>query len=335
LRSELENLSQELRDIKIMLEKSTGIASEPGSPREFEPVKVQVHSHTVQPEQIHVQKTSTYSEPTYETVVVNEPVRTSYQENGYHRKVDEGVSTHVRVNVPDYRNFNEGSSSYTVTTTSRPEVRNYAVTTTTTTQPSYEVVEHRGHTTSYENWKKNSVQRNAIRYSELPERIRWQSRDNRASHVVSVRPRSALPSWSSDVVDSSNIKGVQVRHHSAGLGPAYQRVSFNPRVVKMQDRKSQSLRSKGLSTTVAKPIDKVYVGRREAKHHSLSYRSNAAQVRPSILVHETNGVKPEVQSVVVEQNNNVIKNDTDDNLLDVSGIDLYSETPIEGAVIRT
>ena len=45
LRSELENLSQELRDIKIMLEKSTGISSEPGSPREYEPVKVQTYTH--------------------------------------------------------------------------------------------------------------------------------------------------------------------------------------------------------------------------------------------------------------------------------------------------
>ena len=260
-------------------------------------------------------------------------MRTSYHENGLSGKHDENVSAHVRVNVPDYRNFTEGSPSYTVTTTSRPEVKNYTV--TSTSQPSYEIVQRRAHTTSYENWKKNSVQRNAVKYSDLPERIRWQSRDNRASHVASVRPRSALPSWSSDAVDSTNIKGVQVRHHSAGLGPAYQRVSFNPRIVKMQDRKSQSLRSRGLSTTVAKPIDKVYVGRPEAKHHSLSYRSNSAQLRPSILVHETNGVKPEVQTVVVEQNNNVVKNDTDDNLLDVSGIDLYADTPTEGVVIRT
>ncbi|XP_045174069.1 uncharacterized protein LOC123535455 [Mercenaria mercenaria] len=334
LRSELENLSQELRDIKIMLEKSTGIASEPGSPREFEPVKVQVHTHSVQPEQVHVKRTTTYSEPKYETVVVNEPVRTTHQENGYHVTGDEGV-THVRVNVPDYRNFSEGTSSYTVTTTSRPEVQNHTV--TMTSQPNYEVVKQKGKTTSYENWKKNTIERNAIRYSDLPERIRWQSRDNRASHVVSVRPRSALPSWSTDAVDSTHVKGVKVRHHNVGLGPAYQHVSFNPRVVKMQDRKTQSLRaSRGLSTTVAKPIDKVYIGRPDAKHHSLSYRSNSAKARSSILVKETNGVDTNVQNVVVEQNNNIVKHDNDDaDLLDVSGLDLYKETPSEGVVIRT
>jgi hypothetical protein len=178
------------------------------------------------------------------------------------------------------------------------------------------------------------MERNAIRYSDLPERIQWKSRTNRASHVVSARPRSALPSWSTDAVDSAH--GVEVRHHSAGYGPAYQRVSFNPRIMKVQDKKSQSLRGiKGASSTVIKPIDKVYLGRPEAKHHSLSYRSHSAGLRPSILIKDDGFYTDHVQNIVVEQNNNIIKPDPDEHLLDVSGIDLYKETPTEGAVIRT
>lgn len=332
LRSELETLSQELRDIKLMLEKSTGVKtnSEPGSPREFEPVSVKVHTHTVHPEQYEVQKTVTRSEPKVETVVLtDEPVRMRVKENGH---VPQG-SNLIRVNVPDYRNYSETTPSYSITKVSGPEVKTY--TSTTTSQPSYEVVTPRASTTSYENWKKNTMERNAVRYSDLPERIQWKSRGNRASHVVSARPRSALPSWSMDTTDSARLEAVEVRHHSAGYGPNYQRVSFNPRVVKMQDRKTQSLRTKGLSTTVAKPIDKVYVGRPDAKHHSLSYRTNSANLRPSILVKDHNGVQNAVQTVVVEQNNNVVKHDNDDHLLDVSGIDLFKETPTDGAVIRT
>lgn len=335
LRSELETLSQELRDIKFMLEKSTGITtnSEPGSPRDFEPVNVKVHTHTVQPDQVAVQRSIKSSEPRVETVVLtDEPVQTSHKENGYVT----GGATQVRVNVPDYRNFTEGTPSYTLTKVSGPEVREVRdYTVRNTSHPSYEIVTPRPATTSYENWKKNTMERNAVRYSDLPERIQWKSRTGRASHVVSARPRSALPSWSTDVTDSSKVEGVEVRHHPAGFGPSYQRVSFNPRVVKMQDRKTQSLRSRGLSTTVAKPIDKVYVGRADAKHHSLSNRPNSANLRPSILVQDTNGVQNNVQTVVVEQNNNVVKQENDDHLLDVSGIDMFKETSSDGAVIRT
>jgi len=130
-------------------------------------------------------------------------------------------------------------------------------------------------------------------------------------------------------VDSANM--VEVRHHPAGMAPGYQRVSFNPRVVKVQDRKTQSLRMRGISSTVVKPIDRVYVGRQDAKHHSMSLRPQSATLRPSILIKDA----PPIATVDVEQNNNVIKLDNDDTLLDVSGIDLYRETPIEGTVIRT
>lgn len=332
LRNELETLSQELRDIKIMLEHSTGIpsVSEPGSPRDFQAVNV--HTHTVQPEQTVVQRGVMNGEHTIETVVLDdEPVRMVHQENGYTVTGNAPV-THVRVNVPDYRNFNEGTSSYSVTT----EKRDYQTvneepssTVTRTSAPvntDYEVIKHRSRTTSYENWKKNTMERNAVRHSDLPERIQWKSRASRANHVTSTRPRSAMPVWSTDAVDSSM---VEVRHHPAGVGPAYQRVSFNPRVVKMRDRKSQSLRARGLSTTVAKPIDRVYVGRSDAKHHhSLSYRPKSANFRSSILQNH-------VQTAVVEQNNNVVKLGTDNQLLDVSGVDLYNDTPIVGAVIRT
>lgn len=315
LRSELETLSQELRDIKLMLEKSTGVKtgdSEPNTPRDFEPVNVRVSHHVVKQDPVVIRASEMNGNDAVDAVVFDEEnVQLRQKEAGYH-VTSNGSVTHVRVNVPDYRNFSEGSPSYTVTTTS--------------TTP-------RASTTSYENWKKNTMERNAIRYSDLPERIQWKSRSNRASHVVSARPRSALPSWSTDATDSSH--SVEVRHHPAGYGPAYHRVSFNPRVTKLTDRKTQSLRGmRGASDTVIKPIDKVYLGRPEAKHHSLSRRPVSANLRPSILVREE-GLNDHPQTITVEQNNNHLKPDNDDHLLDVSGIDLYKETPTEGAVIRT
>ncbi|KAL4224403.1 hypothetical protein ACF0H5_017855 [Mactra antiquata] len=323
LRNELENLSQELRDIKIMLEHSTGI-SQPGSPVNFRPVNVDVHKHTVQPQTVVLHAANTDAEDRIETEVVeddDDAVVLRRHENGVSHSTS-GSVTHVRVNVPDYRSFNENTTSYTVTTTKVPvqERRHYEVVTPTRTTS----------TTSYEDWKKNTMERNAVRYSELPERIQWRSRPARASHVIATRTRSAIPVWSSDVTDSSN--SVEVRHHSAGFGPAYQRVSFNPRVAKI-DKKAHSLRARNLSTTVAKPIERVYTGRPDAKHHSLSYR--ATTLRPSVLVTKESVPNNTQQAIVVEQNNNVVKQDVDEQLLDVSGIDLYKETPIEGAVIRT
>jgi len=128
---------------------------------------------------------------------------------------------------------------------------------------------------------------------------------------------------------------VEIRHHNAGLGPAYGRVSFNPRAAKLQERKTQSLRGStglSLSSTVVKPIDRVYVGRADAKHHSLSGRGRVA-VRPSIVVRDID-IENTPDTLYVEQNNNVVKHE-DEQLLDVSGIDLYKETPTDGAVIRT
>lgn len=312
LRIELESLSQELRDIKTMLEKSTGLTtgSEPNSPRDFEPVKVKVHTHTVRPETIVTHRSHT-AEDNIDAVVVEDSKPVPHM-NGY--TIANGEVTHVRVSVPDYRSSSEGSSSMiklsptAYKSTESVEVR---------TKPS---------TTSYDNWKRNTMERNAInKFHDFPERIQWRSRSTKPSHYVTSRPRSAIITSSSDTVDSAQL--VEVRHHPAGVGPHYHRVSFNPRVVKVQDRKSQSLRSRGLSSTVVKPIEQVYSGRHDAKHHSISYRPQSAVLRPSILVKD--------EPVYVEQNNNVIKVDNDDTLLDVSGIDLYKETPTEGAVIRT
>lgn len=323
LRMELESLSQEIRGIKMMLEKSTGITassepSSPSSPRGFEPVNVKVHTQTIRPETVEVRRIVN-TEDNIDAVVVDEDKSNHVPKmNGY--TVANGDVTHVRVSVPDYR-------SYTETTGSVQIVKSTPVVQKTTEH--VEMRTNRPSTTSYENWKKNTIERNAVKkFDDFPERIQWRSRSSRPTHVVSTRPRSAIPSWSTDATDSAQM--VEVRHHSAGVGPSYHRVSFNPRVVKVQDRKAYSLRARGLSSTVVKPIEQVYTGRLDAKHHSLSLRPHSATLRPSILV------KDHVEPVYIEQNNNVIKTtDNDDTLLDVSGIDLYKETPIEGAVIRT
>lgn len=319
LRVELESLSQELRDIKLMLEKSTGLTtgSEPSSPRDggFEPVQVKVHSHTVRPESFVTHHTVT-TKDNIDAVVLEDDHGKSAP-NGY--TIANGDVTHVRVSVPDYRSYTERTGSYT--TKEVPSVQH--------STESIEFKSTRPSTTSYENWKKNTLERNAVhKFYDVPERIQWRSRSSKPTHFISSRPRSAIVhSSSTDAVDSAQL--VEVRHHPAGVGPTYHRVSFNPRVVKLQDRKTQSLRSRGLSSTVVRPIEQVYTGRHDAKHHhSLSYRPQSAVVRPSILVKDA-------EPVYVEQNNNVIKTDNDDTLLDVSGIDLYKETPIEGTVIRT
>ena len=316
LRIELESLSQELRDIKIMLEKSTGITtgSEPNSPRDFEPVNIKVHSHTVRPEPT-VTYTTVNTEDNIDAVVLESAERRAPTMNGY--TVANGDVTHVRVSVPDYRASTENVSS------------SYVIQPPPTVHRSYETMEvkTKPNTTSYENWKRNTLERNAVRkFHDFPERVQWRSRSNKPGHYVSARPRSAIVTSSTDAVDHSHM--VEVRHHPAGVGQTYHRVSFNPRVVKVQDRKTQSLRSRGLSSTVVRPIEQVYHGRKDAKHHSLALRPHSAVVRPSILVKD--------EPVYVEQNNNVIKTaEFDDTLLDVSGLDLYRETPIEGAVIRT
>ncbi|KAH3883310.1 uncharacterized protein LOC127834330 [Dreissena polymorpha] len=321
LRLELESLSQELRDIKSMLEKSTGMttASEAGSPRGFKPVAVEVHSHPVKPTVVVERR---YHDDTVDTVFIdNEEVQLRPKTNGY-TVTTEGSTTHVRVSVPDYRSVSERVAVSPVTTSTpypTHDTTDYAV-----------VKKTRPLTTSYESWKKSTMERNAGRqFHDYQDRIEWKSRSSRASHVVSApRPRSALPTWSVDGVDSARV--VEVRHHQAGVGPTYGHLTYNPHVKGVSERKSQSVRVKGMPTTVIKPIEKVYTGRRDAKHHSLIYRPTSASLRPSILVYDdTNGLDSARMSYI-EPNNNLVKpDDNDDHLLDVSGIDLYSETPRE------
>lgn len=324
LRMELESLSHEIREIKMMLENQNGMTTSSessASPREGErPVNVAIHKHVVNPAQVVVYRQKEPAERV-ETIVMedNRPRSSGYT------VTTEGSTTHVRVSVPDYRTIAERTS--TTVPASSFESRAYEV--VKTTRPST------ASTTTYESWKQNTLERSAVRqFNDVPERIQWRSAPKRSTHVVSAtaRPRSALPSWSTDTVDGQR---VEIRHHNAGLGPAYGRVSFNPRAAKLQERKTQSLRGStglSLSSTVVKPIDRVYVGRADAKHHSLSGRGRVA-VRPSIVVRDID-IENTPDTLYVEQNNNVVKHE-DEQLLDVSGIDLYKETPTDGAVIRT
>lgn len=311
LRSELESLSHELREIKLMLEKSTGIpsgstlTSTQSTPRDFEPVNVTVHKHAVRSDTVIVENQTNGNER-LDAVVLDDEVQMRPKQNGHigYNVTTSGNATHVRVSVPDYR-----------TPTDRVSISEEHETNGSSST--------RSSMTSYENWKRNTMERNAVRYDDLPERIQWRSRTNKPAYVVT-RPRSALPSWSSDVPDGSM---VEVRHHKVPMvaAPHYQRVTFTPRE---KGQKSQSLRVKGMGSTVIKPIEKVYTGR------GGSVRPHSAHLRGSILVDERSLSGSQV--IYVENNNNIVKADPNDDLnLSVNDLELYSETPSGGAVIHT
>lgn len=319
LRTELDSLSKELRDIKLMIERSTGIQQEEKvtATRDFEPLHIKVHTTTVPHDEViqnHVESPKTPKVLAALDAVVQ-----------YEDDADEDVSSRqiqrsdddpnvIRIKVPDYRSPTERvSTTATVTTTRSPGEHLVAKRSDTS---GYGSVSSGTSTISYENWKRNTMG------NDMAERIQWRT------HTVP-RPRTAIPSFSGDATDST--KYVQVRHHTH-VAPVYQRVSFDPRISRVGERKTKSLRMRGISTTVAKPIEKVYV--KEGGRHSLVYRPHSA-LRPALVV-QNGPIENGTVTVAAEQNNNIVKvENSDHNLLDVSGIDLYKDTPTAQAVIRT
>ena len=320
LRTELESLSQELKDIKLLIEKSTGLKTERTTKvqREFEPLEIKVHKTTVTPDDVyHVESPKTPVVLAALDAVVQEEDDRDTAKAIIQRSEDKNT---IRVSVPDYRTPAERIST-TVTSVSHQSMPEHLVAKRAETS-GYGSISSGTSTMSYENWKRHTVA------NDMSERIQWRAR----SHASS-RPRTTIPSFSSDVTDSSQY--VQVRHHTH-MVPAYQRVSFDPRVAKMNEKKAKSLRVRGVATTVPKPIEKVYV--REGGRHSLVLRPGS--VRPA-LVMQNEPIQNGGVNIISEQNNNVVKvENSDDTLLDVSGIDLYKETPTTQtttthAVIRT
>lgn len=334
LRTELESLSQELKDIKLMIEKSTGLTAtktvtenrvtenKVPAPREFEPLHIKVHTTTVPYSEViqnHVEDVESPKTPNVlaalDAVVQYEDDDSEDVAKTYIHRTEEDPNV-IRVTVPDYRTPSERVSGTTTVISETPRGQRLVAKRSETS--GYGSVSSGTATMSYENWKRSTMG------NDMSERIQWRAR----SHTTP-RPRTAIPSFSGDSVDSAQY--VQVRHHTHAV-PQYQRVSFDPRVSRMGERKTKSLRLRGISTTVAKPIEKVYV--RDSGHHSLVYRPHSA-VRPALVV-QNGPIENGTAHVVAEQNNNVVKMENSDHtLLDVSGIDLYKETPTAQAVIRT
>ena len=320
LRLELESLSQELKDIKYLIEKSTGLTTaETKVRREFEPLEIKVHKTTVSQDDVY--KVESPKTPNVlaalDAVVQEEDDREAAK--AYIRRSEEDQNV-IRVTVPDYRTPAERIST-TVTSKSVEHDGPIRIVAKRGETSGYGSISSRTSTMSYDNWKRQNMG------NDMSERIQWRARSN-----TTPRPRTTIPSFSSDVTDSSQY----VRHHTTHLVPAYQRVSFDPRV---HERKTKSLRMRGVSTTVAKPIEKVYV--RDSGRHSLVLRPHSGNVRPALIMQNEpvpNGI---VHHGLTEQNNNVVKvENSDTDLLDVSGIDLYKETPTlhttsQQAVIRT
>lgn len=340
LRTELETLSQELKDIKLMIEKSTGLKAEEKvtttttATRDFEPLHIKVHSTThneVVENHVESPKTPKVLAALDAVVQYEDDEPETMTKTAYTIQRMEEDPNVVRISVPDYRTPAErvSKTSTTYHVTSSGASTGYKVTSSGVSTgerlvakradtSGYGSVSSGTSTMSYDQWKRQTVG------GEVGERIQWRSR----SHTTP-RPRTAIPSFSADSTDGS-----YVRHHMTHVGPAYQRVSFDPRVARVGDRKVKSLKMRGVSTTVPKKIEKVYEGYVREGHHSLVYRP--ASARPALVVQngpiENGGV-----ILQTEQNNNVVKVENSDNtLLDVSGIDLYKETPTsQHAVIRT
>lgn len=324
LRTELETLSQELKDIKLMIEKSTGLAVEnrTAAKREFEPLHIKVHTTTVPHNGVvenHVESPKTPNVlAALDAVVQYEDDDSDNVTKTYiHRSEDD--PNVVRVSVPDYRTpADRVSTSTTVSTYGAPTGELLVAKRSDTS--GYGSISSRSSTMSYEAWKRQTMG------GDMSERIQWRSRSHTAP-----RPRTAIPSFSGDSTDGGQY--IKVRHHTH-VAPAYQRVSFDPRLVRTGDRKVKSLKIKGVSTTVPKPIERVYEGYVKEGRHSLVYRPQSS-VRPALVV-QNGHLEDGSVKVVTEQNNNVVKVDNSDHtLLDVSGIDMYKETPTTHAVIRT
>ena len=344
LRTELESLSQELKDIKLMIEKSTGLKAEErtttvtstNASRDFEPLHIKVHTTTHnEVVENHVESPKTPKVLAALDAVVqyedDEPSETVTKTTYAVQRTQDDPNV-VRVSVPDYRTPTERvsttSNTYHVTSSGVTAYNDSSSVGTgerlvakRADTSGYGSISSGTSTMSYDQWKRQTLN------GDVSERIQWRSR----AHTTP-RPRTAIPSFSGDSTDGSY---VQVRHHTTHVGPAYQRVSFDPRVSRVGERKVKSLKMRGVSTTVPKKIEKVYEGYvREGHHSSLVYRP--ASVRPALVVQ--NGPIENGNVVLqTEQNNNVVKIENSDNaLLDVSGIDLYKETPSsQQAVIRT
>lgn len=218
---ELNYLSNELREIKFMLEKSTGISAEVYHDKSG--IEFQTESPPTEQETTEVRVTKAL-EP-IDAIVKDEdddedkPRQIHRDENG----------ANVRVSVPDYRSLGVQASSKTVPTAA-PEKR-------AATLPAYfrqsetqpdgpELL--RASTSTYQSWKDDVVLRGGVGRSG--------------------RPRTALYSTSSYGSTSGSVQG-SLRGVPNGV-----HVHFDPGVPKG----SVVYRKKGISTNVQKPIEKVY-----------------------------------------------------------------------------
>lgn len=292
---DLESLSQGLRDTTLMREKTAGITvenSERDSSRKDKPVYMKTQHNIVVPEFVIAQQNDYKGEDGHNVVLIDgEPVHMRKKENSY-TVIKEGNTTYVRLSAANYRSASERSTVH-MTQSSGSE------------RKDDETVQYRPKTMSYESWQRNSVQRNAAQYHDLPERIQWKSRSSQTSQFVA-RPRSVCSTWSTDLTGSAQM---HVRHHPMSVGPGYQRVLLGKRMFITHNRQTHSLRARQLSTTVVKPIEKVYTGRSDAKHHSL---------RPTILIQDN--IPYEGTSIVNKKNNNnTVHVDSDERPLAVNG----------------
>ncbi|XP_033748928.1 uncharacterized protein LOC117333637 [Pecten maximus] len=238
LRDELDVLSHELREIKFMLEKSTGI-----TPEEYQRSVVVTPGRKDNSVSEEVVVTRTIEQPDANVVVrreetVTETIHHSHT-NGevrhhINRKVERAASPkmegEVRVTVPDYRSSTD-SSRKIYSTTETPRIQH----------------EEQGDGVNYKSWggdRRSVVRPHGNWRDEVVLRQRVHGR---------TRPRSAIHSSSSYASVSGSVR-------SARAPSAYVLTEYNrhPGSQTLPTNRGGSYKRLHVATTVQRPIERVY-----------------------------------------------------------------------------
>lgn len=245
--NELNYLSTELREIKFMLEKSTGISAEVYHDRNGKEIRTE----------------SAETETEVQVIKALEPIDAIVKDEEEEEEVklrevhnDDDDSQKIRVSVPDYRSLGVQASSKTLPPP--PEKRSATLPASfRETQPDGPEL-LRASTTNYQSWRDDVVLRGRIGRS--------------------ARPRTALYSTSSYTSTDGSMQG------SLRGAPNGVHVHFDQPVPKG----SVVYRKKAISTTVQKPIEKVY-----QRPHSVHSSS-----RPYVVHHHHHHGVPVYQTTV-------------------------------------